>query len=171
MKTIHIGERSGRGSGRVGSDFLSVIAGRVGSTFRRVGSSRVQEKWPVDNSDLASASVAFAVRWVLLPQSVFAWLVSPLWDLPQGILPRWVFPHRVLHRWGESILSESGGSESYHEAAFFWCFEFNSRIFLFFFQCLLRWWSSTIAWNVCRIRSALASWRWNGEYVIDRSTT
>ena len=45
-------ERSGRGSGRVGSDFLSAIAGRVGSTFRRVGSGRVQEKWPVDNSDV-----------------------------------------------------------------------------------------------------------------------
>ena len=38
------------GSGRVGSDFLSAIAGRVGSIFRRVGSGRVQEKWPVDNS-------------------------------------------------------------------------------------------------------------------------
>ena len=33
-----MGEGSGRGSGRVGSDFLSAIAGRVGSTFRRVGS-------------------------------------------------------------------------------------------------------------------------------------
>ena len=43
-------EGSGRGSGRVGSDFLSAIAGRVGSTFRRVGSGRVQEMWPVDNS-------------------------------------------------------------------------------------------------------------------------
>ena len=34
------------GSGRVGSDFLSAIAGsgRVGSTFRLVGSGRVQEK-------------------------------------------------------------------------------------------------------------------------------
>ena len=31
-------EGSGRGSGWVGSDFLSAIAGRVGSTFRRVGS-------------------------------------------------------------------------------------------------------------------------------------
>ena len=38
LKTINIGEGSGRGSGRVGSDFLSAIAGRVGSTFRRVGS-------------------------------------------------------------------------------------------------------------------------------------
>ena len=38
LETIHIGERSGRGSCRVGSDFLSAIAGRVGSTFRRVGS-------------------------------------------------------------------------------------------------------------------------------------
>ena len=28
----------GRAAGRVGSDFLSAIAGRVGSTFRRVGS-------------------------------------------------------------------------------------------------------------------------------------
>ena len=51
-----MGEGSGRGSGRVGSDFLSAIAGRsgVGSTFRRVGSGRVQEKWPVDNSDTAT---------------------------------------------------------------------------------------------------------------------
>ena len=45
----------GRGSGRVGSDFLSTIAGRVGSGQRfagsgRVGSGRVQEKLPVDNS-------------------------------------------------------------------------------------------------------------------------
>ena len=36
-----MGEGSGRGSGRVGSDYLSAIAGRVGSTFRRVGSGRV----------------------------------------------------------------------------------------------------------------------------------
>ena len=28
----------GRAAGRVGSDFLPAIAGRVGSTFRRVGS-------------------------------------------------------------------------------------------------------------------------------------
>ena len=50
----------GAESGRVGSDFLSAIAGRVGSgrvesgrvgsRFRWVGSGRVQEKWPVDNS-------------------------------------------------------------------------------------------------------------------------
>ena len=40
----------GERSSRVGSDILSAIAGRVGSTFRRVGSGRVQEKWPVDNS-------------------------------------------------------------------------------------------------------------------------
>ena len=33
-----MGEGSGRGSGRVGSDILSAIAGRVGSTFCRVGS-------------------------------------------------------------------------------------------------------------------------------------
>ena len=39
-----MGEGSGRGSSRVGSDFLSAIAGRVRSTFRRVGSGRVQEK-------------------------------------------------------------------------------------------------------------------------------
>ena len=31
----------GRAAGRVGSDFLSAIAGRVGTTFRRVGSDRV----------------------------------------------------------------------------------------------------------------------------------
>ena len=37
------------GSGRVGSDFLSEIADRVGSGQRFDGSGRVQEKWPVDN--------------------------------------------------------------------------------------------------------------------------
>ena len=51
---MYIGGK-GRAAGRVGSDFLSAIAGRVGSTFRRVGSSRVQEKWPVDNSALHTA--------------------------------------------------------------------------------------------------------------------
>ena len=50
IKTIHIGEGSGHESGRVGSDFLSAIAGRVGSGQRFAGSGRVQEKWPVDNS-------------------------------------------------------------------------------------------------------------------------
>ena len=40
----------GRAAGRVGSDFLSAIAGRVGSGQRFTGSGRVQEKWPVDNS-------------------------------------------------------------------------------------------------------------------------
>ena len=40
----------GRGSGRVGSDFMSAIAGRVVSGQRFAGSGRVQEKWPVDNS-------------------------------------------------------------------------------------------------------------------------
>ena len=40
----------GRAACRVGSDFLSAIAGRVRSTFRRVGSGRVQEKRLVDNS-------------------------------------------------------------------------------------------------------------------------
>ena len=43
---VHIGEEAGR----VGSDFLLAIAGFVGSTFRRVGTGRVQEKWPVNNS-------------------------------------------------------------------------------------------------------------------------
>ena len=47
MNIVYMG--GGGRSGRVGSDFLSAIAGRVGSTFR--GSGRVQEKWPVDNSD------------------------------------------------------------------------------------------------------------------------
>ena len=51
-----MGEESGRGSGRVGSDFLSAIAGRVNVSpgrvgSGRVGSGRVQEKWPVDNSE------------------------------------------------------------------------------------------------------------------------
>ena len=44
MKTIHIGEGSGRGSDRVGSDFLSTIAGRVGSGQRFGGSGRVGSK-------------------------------------------------------------------------------------------------------------------------------
>ena len=35
-----MGEGSGRGSGRVGSDFLSAIAGRVGSGQRFAGSGR-----------------------------------------------------------------------------------------------------------------------------------
>ena len=39
-----MGEGSGRGSARVVFDFLSAIAGRVGSTFRRVGSGRVGSK-------------------------------------------------------------------------------------------------------------------------------
>ena len=42
---MHIlGEGSGRGSGRVGSDFLSAIAGRVGSGQRFAGSGRVGSK-------------------------------------------------------------------------------------------------------------------------------
>ena len=39
-----MGEGSGRGSGRVGSDFLSAIAGRVGSGQRFAGSGRVGSK-------------------------------------------------------------------------------------------------------------------------------
>ena len=38
------GEGLGRGSGRVGSDFLSAIAGRVGSGQRFAGSGRVGSK-------------------------------------------------------------------------------------------------------------------------------
>ena len=47
-----MGEGSGRGSDRVGPDLLSAITGRVGSSQRFAGSGRVQEKWPVDNSDI-----------------------------------------------------------------------------------------------------------------------
>ena len=39
-----MGEESGRGSGRVGSEFLSAIAGRVGSGRRFAGSGRVGSK-------------------------------------------------------------------------------------------------------------------------------
>ena len=39
-----MGEESGRGSGRVGSEFLSAIAGRVGSGQRFAGSGRVRSK-------------------------------------------------------------------------------------------------------------------------------
>ena len=42
--------RKGRTAGRVGSDFFSAIAARVGSDQRFAGSGRIQEKWPVDNS-------------------------------------------------------------------------------------------------------------------------
>ena len=55
---MHIWGKS-RAAGRVGSGqtFCQQSLGRVGSTFRRVGSGRVgsgrvQEKWPVDNSDV-----------------------------------------------------------------------------------------------------------------------
>ena len=51
-----MGEGSGRGSGRVGSDFWRqsrVGSGRVNVSPGRVGSGRVQEKWPVDNSGRA----------------------------------------------------------------------------------------------------------------------
>ena len=41
----------GRAEGWVGSDFLTAIAGRV-SGQRFAGLGRVQEKWPVDNSDI-----------------------------------------------------------------------------------------------------------------------
>ena len=41
----------GRAAGRVGSDFLSTIAGWVGSGRVNVSPGRVQEKWPVDNSE------------------------------------------------------------------------------------------------------------------------
>ena len=44
MKNVHMGEGLGRGSGRVGSDFLSAIAGRVGSGQRFAGSGRVGSK-------------------------------------------------------------------------------------------------------------------------------
>ena len=47
-------EGSGRGSGRVRSDFLSAIAGWIGSGQRFAGSGRVQEKWPVDNSGVTN---------------------------------------------------------------------------------------------------------------------
>ena len=48
-------EESGRGSGRVRL--------LVRSKFRRVGSGRVQEKWPVENS---------ALRYILTPIQTFA---------------------------------------------------------------------------------------------------
>ena len=41
MKNLHMGEGSGRGSSRVGSDFLSAIAGRVGSGRVNVSPVRV----------------------------------------------------------------------------------------------------------------------------------
>ena len=52
IKECTYGEGSGRVSGRVGPDFLSAIAGRAGSGQRFAGSGRVQEKWPVDNSEV-----------------------------------------------------------------------------------------------------------------------
>ena len=49
----------GRAVGRVGSDFLSAIAGRV-----NVSPGRVREKWPVDNSGLIWAHrIYHALQW------------------------------------------------------------------------------------------------------------
>ena len=42
LKNAHMGK--GRAAGRIGSDFFSAIAGRVGSGQRFAGSGRVQEK-------------------------------------------------------------------------------------------------------------------------------
>ena len=74
FKTIHIGEGSGRGSGRVGSVFLSAIAGRVGSGQRFAGSGRVGSKksdpWTLDNSGVyrrfsKGSSVVFDHLWTI----------------------------------------------------------------------------------------------------------
>ena len=50
IKECTYGGRVGPRVGRVGSDFLPAIGGRIGSGQRFAGSGRVQEKWPVDNS-------------------------------------------------------------------------------------------------------------------------
>ena len=42
------------GQSRVGPDFLSAIADRVGSTSRRVGSGRSKKSDPVDNCIIQS---------------------------------------------------------------------------------------------------------------------
>ena len=49
-----MGEGSGRGSGRVGSGRVKLFVGNRGSGQRFAGSGRVQEKRPVDNSDLCT---------------------------------------------------------------------------------------------------------------------
>ena len=48
------------GLGRVVSDSMSAIAGRVNVSMSRVGSDRVQEKWPVDNSAVYSMARALS---------------------------------------------------------------------------------------------------------------
>ena len=57
--------RKGRAASRVGSDFLSAIAVRVGSGQRFGGSGRVQEKWPVDNSDIQSLDIALEYCFIM----------------------------------------------------------------------------------------------------------
>ena len=59
-----MGEGSGRGSGRVGSDFI----GNRGSGQRFAGSGRVQEKWPVDNSEINTTNTVhrYAMFYAIL---------------------------------------------------------------------------------------------------------
>ena len=61
--TIHIGEGSGGGSVRVGSDFLSEFAGRVRSRF--AGSDRVGSKksgpWTTLNTPPESVHAKFII--------------------------------------------------------------------------------------------------------------
>ena len=63
-----------RGSGRV-----NVLPGRVGSTFCRVGLGRVQEKWPVDNSDSQLASIVINVSEIHIlsyPREIVLWWIT-----------------------------------------------------------------------------------------------
>ena len=93
------GEGSGRGSGRV-RDFCR--QSRVGSGQRWVNvlATRVQEKWPVDNSDLTS------IDSISLSRTVFPdiWLQSfpgfdvNLWPL-EDIWGLTFFCHSKSHTW------------------------------------------------------------------------
>ena len=46
LKNVDMGEGSSRGSGRVGSDFLSAFAGRVNVSPGRVGSKK-SDPWTI----------------------------------------------------------------------------------------------------------------------------
>ena len=68
LKYVHMGEGSGRGSGRVRFFVGNRGSGRVGSTSRRVGSGRVQESDPwttlIYHRAYDYLSASFGVLWV-----------------------------------------------------------------------------------------------------------
>ena len=94
LKTIHIGVGSGSGSGRVrlfvgnrGSGRVNVSAGRVGS--------RVQEKWPVDNSDPAIVRTPHGIRQTRLTARLLKGEIYCVWN-HSGVRWAGVFVYRWI---------------------------------------------------------------------------